>query len=1015
MPLDLSKLNIAQKTAVMHDTGPVILIAGAGTGKTTVISQRMAYLIEQGKAKPEEILAVTFTEKAAGEMAERVDRILPLGYSDLWIHTFHGFCERVLKDYAIDIGVPNDFKVLNQTAAWVFVRNNIDKFDLDYYRPLGSPTRFIHALLTHFSRLKDEVISTEEYLKYAEDLHLDSDQAGDREEVAMEIARVKEVANAYHVYQQLLLEKNALDFGDLINYTLQLFQKRPAILKKFRQQFKYILVDEFQDTNWAQYELIKLLAAPKNNLMVVGDDDQAIYKFRGAAIANILSFKKEFSPKGRSAPRSGSGGGTRPKKTVSAGLTEIFLTDNYRSGQKILDTAYDFIQLNNPDRLEFQYNPVKSRGRAHGISKRLKSHNKDEGSVEILSFVDKNSEIDGVLNKIWEIKKKDKSVDWSDFAILVRANDQAQGFVSMMRKLGMPHQFMASRGLYSQDIVLDIMAYLKLLDNYHESTALFRILSLPHTGLKSETIINLSHLANKKSWSLYYTLKNYRAHISLPLGEERVIENVLNNISKHTELAKLKPVSQVVYAWLEDSGYLQTITLELNQYNKEQQQFLNQFYRKIRAWEEEALGQSTVHEFLQAMELEFESGEQGALQYDEESGPDVVKVMTVHGAKGLEFKYVFVTNLVHLRFPSTERKDTIEIPEKFINETLPTGDAHLQEERRLFYVALTRAKLGVFLTWAKDYGGSSERKPSRFLEEIKLKTKEIKLQKSAEPAVLPPTTKKISYTLPKVFSFSQLAAYDSCPWQYFYSFIIKVPTRGNAHFSFGKTMHSTLQKFYQLIIDRHNGGQSDLFSALGGSALGKNSSQEIKYPTEKELLALYDDSWVDDWFPSAEDKEKYRLDGQRMLKDYYKKFNGQFAIPLYLEKSFTMKLQDYSLRGVIDRIDDEKKSWSIIDYKTGKPKLDEKVRWQEKRQLLLYQLAAQDIFKTEVAQLTYYYLTNNSEVSFLGTEKELIKTKEWATGIIEKIMSQDFTATPGFVCNSCDFNKICPFAKVDKR
>ncbi len=359
MVVDLTKLNLAQKQAVTHDKGPAILIAGAGTGKTTVITERIAYLIEQNKAKPEEILAVTFTEKAASEMAERVDKLLPLGYAELWIHTFHGFCEKVLKNYAIDIGLPNDFKLLDTTATWLLVRQNLDKFNLDYYQPIGSPTRFIHALITHFSRCKDEVVYPEEYLQYAEATHLNTDQAGDREEIEQETLRVREVANAYHVYQQLLLEKNSLDFGDLINYTLRLFQKRPVILKKFREQFKYILVDEFQDTNWAQYELIKLLAAPQNNIMVVGDDDQAIYKFRGAAISNILSFKKDYTKKNQP-------------------LTEIFLTDNYRSGQKILDTAYNFIQLNNPDRLEYQYQRSRKK-----LNKKLVSHYKSSGQIEV--------------------------------------------------------------------------------------------------------------------------------------------------------------------------------------------------------------------------------------------------------------------------------------------------------------------------------------------------------------------------------------------------------------------------------------------------------------------------------------------------------------------------------------------------------------------------------------------------------------------------------------------------------
>ncbi|PLX24878.1 hypothetical protein C0580_03920 [Candidatus Parcubacteria bacterium] len=979
MAIDLSYLNKAQKQAVTHDTGPAILIAGAGTGKTTVITQRIAYLIEQEKAKTDEILAVTFTEKAAGEMAERVDKLLPLGYADLWIHTFHGFCERILKDYAIDIGLSNDFKLLDNTSAWMLVRENLDDFYLDYYAPMGSPTRFIHSLLSHFSRLKDEVVYPEDYLKYAEDLHLDTDQAGDREEEEMEIARTREVANAYHVYQRLLLEKNALDFGDLINYTLRLFQKRPHVLKKFREQFKYILVDEFQDTNWAQYELIKLLAAPKNNLMVVGDDDQAIYKFRGAAVSNILNFKKDYQPRGKTAKK----------------LTEIFLTDNYRSGQKILDTAYNFIQLNDPDRLEYQYKKLKT-----PLNKKLKSHLEDKGSVEVLSYEDKNSEIDGILNKIVEIKKQDKEVRWSDFAILVRANDQAQGFVSMMRKLGMPHQFMASRGLYTQDIVQDILAYLKLLDNYHESTAFFRLLSLPVTGLGVNTIINLSHLAKKKSWSLYYTAKNSHHHIKLPLGEQRIIEELISNIDKHTELAQTKPVSQIVYHWLEDSGYLKMLTIEQNQYNKEQLHFLTQFYRKIRAWEEEAIQSTSVHEFLEMIEMELDSGELGALQYDAEAGPDVVKVMTVHGAKGLEFKYVFVSNMVHLRFPSTARRDPIEVPEKFIKEDLPTGDAHLQEERRLFYVALTRAKQVVYLTWAKDYGGSREKKPSRFLDEIKIASLQVP-SPVKEPEDIDKKSIKPNYPIPKSFSFSQLKAFESCPWQYFYQFIAKVPTKGNAYFSFGKTMHSTLQKFYQTIIDRDDSGQGDLF--------GKG--KKVKYPTEKELLDFYEESWIDDWYESESQKKKYHEEGIKQLKEFYKEHKDKLTRPLFLEKGFTIKIGEHSIRGVFDRVDSEKDAWEIIDYKTGRPK--EKLTFDDKKQLLLYQIAAKEVFKTDIKNLTFYYLTNNTAVSFVGTDKDIAKVKEWVTKIIEQILSHDFTATPGHVCATCDFNKICPHAKLN--
>src|SRR3989338_7181214 len=249
------KLNSAQKEAVEYTNGPLLIVAGAGTGKTTVITNKICYLIEKGLAKPEEILALTFTEKAANEMQERVDKLINAGYAEMHISTFHTFCQRILERHAIDIGLSNQFKLLTETAAWILVRQHFSKFNLDYYRPMGNPIRHIHELLKHFSKCKDELITPEEYLQYAEGVAKDSgDMNVDKK------SRLTEISNAYHTYNQLLLDKAMFDFGDLIFYTVKLLTERPAVLQKFRKQFKYILVDEFQDVNWAQYRLIQILA-----------------------------------------------------------------------------------------------------------------------------------------------------------------------------------------------------------------------------------------------------------------------------------------------------------------------------------------------------------------------------------------------------------------------------------------------------------------------------------------------------------------------------------------------------------------------------------------------------------------------------------------------------------------------------------------------------------------------------------------------------------------------------------
>jgi len=624
MDLNLDKLNKQQKEAVIHEEGPLLIVAGAGTGKTTVITQRIAWLIEQKKAKAEEILGLTFTHKAADEMEERVDRLLSLGYTDLWISTFHGFCERVLKDNAIDIGLPLDFKLLDQTSAWMLVKQNLDKFNLDYYQPLGSPTQFIHVLIKHFSNCKDQAIYPEDYLKHAESLKTNLTDLKE----GTETERLKEVANAFHAYQKLLLDNSCLDFGDLINYCLKLFQKRLKILEKYRNQFKYILVDEFQDTNLAQYEVVKMLSAPKNNLTVCADDDQAIYRFRGASFNNILQFKKEF-----------------PK------TKEVFLIQNYRSAQNILDLSYKFIQANNPDRLEY----------VSKLDKKLLAATKEQGSVEHLHFSSLGREVDGVINKIVDIHNKEKAV-FSDFAILVRANNHAVPFVRELDRRGVPYQFLASKGLYSKPIIVDVISYFKLLDDYHESASFYKVLNLPFLEIPTDDIMRISLYAKKKSISIYEALQ------ALPLIQgisEKAAEKlnfVLALIKKHTELAKQNNVSEVFVAFFRDSGYLKYLT---DNEQKENIDLLSQFYKKIKKFEEESIIPD-LRNFMEEMKMELESNEQGKLDFDPEQGPDMVRIMTIHSAKGLEFKYVFLVNMVDMRFPTTERKEPIAIPDELI-------------------------------------------------------------------------------------------------------------------------------------------------------------------------------------------------------------------------------------------------------------------------------------------------------------------------------------------------------------
>lgn len=967
----LENLNAEQKQAIEHTKGPLLIIAGAGTGKTAVITKKIAYLIERGLANPDEILALTFTDKAAQEMEERVDKLLPYGYVDLWIQTFHSFCDEILKTDGIEIGLP-EYKLLSEPEQWMLIRKNLDKFNLNYYKPLGNPTKFIKHILKHFSRAKDELISPEEYMEYAQNKKLEGDSA---ELIADERARLNEIANGYNTYNQLLLEVRALDFGGLLNYCLYLLQKRPRILKKYRNKFKYIFVDEFQDTNLAQYELVKLLATPNNNLTVVGDDDQSIYRFRGASMSNILTFAKDYPD-----------------------CAKIALTKNYRSGQKILDTAYNFISLNNPNRLEISLGE---------ISKKLTSQIKEAGEVSLIEKQALEEEVGAVAGKIIELKENDKSATWDDFAILVRSNESAKPFIHQLEILGLPHQFLASRGLYAKPIIASLIAFIKLMDNYRESSAMYKLLSMPVWGINAREIADISYHARKKALSLYEACKEINT-----ISKNKELCNKINKVvlllEKLREDASTKKGSQIMYDFLRDSGLL--VYIKNLDDEKEQIQnfaYINKFYKKQKEFEKNSES-SALKDFMETLDLELEAGELGSIPFDPNEGPETIKIMTIHSSKGLEFKYVFVCSMVDKRFPSTERKEQIELPNELLKETLPQGDTHLEEERRLFYVAATRAKKKLFLSWARDYGGAREKKPSRFLQELGLvepheKIATIKKNVIDETHTIKDVSSKEKIKhIPKHFSYSQITAYRKCPYQYKLRFVLNIPTEGGYRASFGRSLHNTLEKFFNLIKQASDKEQVGFF--------GENKIASI--PPFVKLQKIYEENWINEWYETREQMLEHKKKGLGALRKYYKKLQETPATPLFLEQEFTLKIGGESIKGVIDRIDKlDGNSVLVMDYKSSET-VPEKLSFDNKEQLLIYYLAIKDILELEPKTLMLNYISEGEERQFEATEKDLLKVKDRFLETVTQIKSDNFKATPEEnTCKFCDYKNICEFRK----
>src|SRR3989344_2175695 len=539
------KLNAEQEEAVRHLDGPLLIIAGAGTGKTTVITERIKYLITKKNIPASEILALTFTEKAAREMEERIDIAVPYGYTQMWTLTFHAFCDRILRDEAVHIGFSPAFRLSTEAEAILFLRKNIFTLDLKYFRPLGNPHKFLDGLLTHFNRLKDDDISPSDYLSYAQKLQKQPDALKD------EVEKTRELAIAYRTYEELKAKEGIMDFSDLIANTLRLFRTRPHILASFQKKFQHILVDEFQDTNFAQNELAVLLSGERKNIAVVGDDDQAIYRWRGAAIANIIQFRKYF-----------------PKAKV------ITLTKNYRSTEEILNSSYKLIQNNNPDRLE-----VKEK-----INKKLTSERKVRGDkVEFIFENRVEEETDSVAKKIKELVAK-KNLLYKDIAILVRANSHSQPFTRALERANIPYQFLGPGQLFHQDEIKNLIAYLKVLYNFEDSVSLYRVLNMPIFELEGRDIAAILNFARRKNLTLFEALENID-QVFLKDEEKEKIKNIEKMIKRHLKLVSKDTAGQILYYFMKDSGLLKKFSaVKLTREEKEYQN-IAKFFDKLKTFE----------------------------------------------------------------------------------------------------------------------------------------------------------------------------------------------------------------------------------------------------------------------------------------------------------------------------------------------------------------------------------------------------------------------------------------------
>lgn len=917
-----------------------LVIAGAGTGKTTLIVRRIVQLISSKKAKPDEILALTFTDKAAEEMESRVDRLVPYGYIDVNISTFHAFGDRILRDHAIDLGLRPDYRVLSLSDQLVFFREHIFEFPLKYYKSLSDPTKNIESLIRVISRAQDEDISPQEM------------------KARVKSKEMLEVAKVYKKYQQLKAEKGFVDFADQVGLVLKLFRKRPAILKKYQKQYKYILVDEFQDTNCAQFELLKLLAGKNGNITVVGDDDQSIYKFRGAAISNILSFEKVY------------------KK-----CKKIVLTKNYRSTQIILDTARRLIRHNDPERLE-----VKA-----GINKKLRAVSKAKNKKVAHRHFDRvSSEADWVVRTI-----KEKGGKYSDYAILVRANTDAEPFRQSLNMLGIPYQFSGGGGLYLNPEVQLAISFLKSIGDLTDSPALYHLTSSTIYQLDPLDLQKMSTFASRRNFTLHHVfshLDKFDILDDVTKESRATVRKIIDDIKYYLRFAKERTTGEVLYKFLKRSGYLNKLTKEDSLENENRLKNIAHFFDKVKSFQTVA-EVDRVSEFVKYFNILRDAGDNPETTTIDPD-LDCVNILTVHKAKGLEFKVVFMVSLVADKFPIRSRRDPIELP------GIQKVDSHLQEERRLFYVGMTRAKEELFFTSADDYGGKRTRKVSQFvLEALDLPKADIstikrppkeQIELFSPTDVMVPAAKKLKKNEPLYLSFYQIDDYLTCPLKYKYAHVLRVPLLPNHQIIYGSALHKAAQAYNSAKINKQ------------------------KF-TEKNLIEVLINNWSLEGFISREHEEKRLANAKKALKLFYKKQGKSKRRIKFVEDSFSVSKGNIIVRGRWDRVDEAKGQIYIVDYKSSEVSFQEKAdkRAKDNLQLSIYALVWKEKYGKLPHRVELYFFESGLTGSAARDDKTVKKTWEKIEKVSDGIRKANYRAKPNYrSCNYCPFNEICPASVI---
>ena len=1064
----LEGLNEAQREAVTHPGGPLLVLAGAGSGKTRVITRRIAWLADQG-IPPENVLALTFSTKAAEEMRSRAEELLDSPYEELVCTTFHAFCVRLLQEEALEAGFDPFFHAATPADRLALLMERLDSLDVRHHDMRGNPAPFLAKLIERIDRLKDEMVPAAEYLAWAESL-ASSDNEADRDCSPREA----EFARLYAAHDQLLDETGAMDFGEMIVRAIRLLEERPAARQRVSDRYRAVLVDEYQDTNYAQQQLLRLLVAGHGNVVVVGDDDQSIYRFRGASRKNIVDFQQTF-----------------PDAKV------IRLETNYRSHQAILDAAHAVVEPNE-----------------ERLPKKLRSSRKSTAlGLDPVSFwrcENERAQAQAVAAEIERLVAD--GIDPAETAVLVRSvRNEGQLMATALEERGIPYRLVGGAGFFERSEVRDLLAWLRLLADPQDSRAVVRALMRPPVELGPVDLARCTTIARRRKTDMITGLRAALESPDVPPEGRTRIENFLKlHRSACRAFDEMRP-DLFVHRLIERIGLRKQHLFNTSSESLERLVNIAKFADLAAAWVRHRPGR-TSRDFAEYVSAVSAAGlrEEDAVVHGH---PHAVKVMTMHGAKGLEFDCVYVLGVQQSRMPGRRRSSEL-VPDVLLKEELPgtSTEAHVAEMRRLLYVAMTRARKRLVLSWPHKAGAGdqTEQKPSAFYEEARAAVGGEEEQRNEEllgihedlyaafRMLRDEVMGGVAQVGARMGEMRLDAHLDAAAAMARYMELLKLASLIERHprpeelpaaiaeinSLITQTASPEQRQLYQdsnldellLETERENlrrrkivGDQSDVsleaylpirggglmlsatdidvyrtcplkykfarvynipkeqtlpqrFGILVHQVLERYHSQlanqeviagteAIREPTPDKLMTLFEAGWQRHGFSDSNEERQLHEKAVVALERYHERFAGDQGSPVWFERSFSFRIGPHLLRGRVDRVDRHPDgSYELIDYKTGRARTPSQLK--DDIQLSLYQLGARESWKLDSARQSYYYVLDDERVPLAPSQEDVIRITDTATEVASGILNQEFEPQPSFgACSICDFQLICPAAE----